>query len=150
MSLKKPSPIVKPTLNTKFHIDYEWWERDDEDLRTYLLSHLPAEQREHFLDQTEARVVDYVHPETAEVFQLDELGLALQEAAKAPDFINPQTSLVDSVFRVFLANGNVPQTPKELSDRTNRQANVILKTFGGVRVYKGVRPHIPTNHEETS
>lgn len=148
MSLKKPSPIIKPTLNTKFHIDYDWWERDDEDLRTYLLSHLPAEQREHFLDQSEARVVDYVHPKTAEVFQLDELGLAIQEAAKAPDFINPQTSLVDSVFRVFLANGNVPQTPKELSERTNRQAAVILKTFGGVRVYKGVRPYIPVENEE--
>lgn len=148
MSLKKPSPIVKPTLDTKFHIDYEWWERDGEDLRTYLLSHLPAEQREHFLDQSEERVVDFVHPETAEVFQLDELGLALQQAAKAPDFINPQTSLVDSVFRVFLANGNVPKTPRELSERTNRQAAVILKTFGGIRVYKGIRPYLPTESED--
>ncbi|MCS6834487.1 MAG: hypothetical protein NZ750_00530 [Anaerolineae bacterium] len=139
----KPSNLVKPTLDTKFHIDYEWWEqRADEDYRSYLLTHLPPEKRALFSAHDEQRVVDYIHPETGEVFQLDELGLAIQQAAKQPDFINPQTSLVDSVFRVFLANGNLPRTPRELAQDTGRDANTILKTLGGMKVYKGLRPLI--------
>ncbi len=85
-------------------------------------------------------MVDYIDPETAEVTQLDELGLAIQQAAEEPDFIISQASLVDSIFRVFLANGNIPLTPRELADRTGRSATTILKTLGGLRVYKGIRP----------
>lgn len=140
MSLNKPSALVKPTLDTRFHIDYEWWERSSEDLRTYLLSHLPHEQQERLSQSVEGRVVDYIHPETGEVFRVDELGLAIQEAAKQPDFINPQVSMVDCVFRVFLVNGNIPQSPRELAERTGRPASLILKTLGGIRIYKGIRP----------
>lgn len=136
----KPGALIKPTLETKFQIDYEWWERENNDLRAYMLTHLPPEIRDKFTDSDEARVVDYIDPETGEVFQLGELGLALQEAAKGEDFINPQTSLVDSVFRVFLANGNSPRTPEELEEDTQRDARTILKTFGGIRVYRGIRP----------
>ncbi|MGJ3238891.1 MAG: hypothetical protein ACFE0Q_09330 [Anaerolineae bacterium] len=136
----KPGVLLKPTLDTKFQIDYEWWERENNDLRAYMLTHLPPEIREKFADTEADQVVDYVDPETGEVFQLDELGLAIQEAAKMDDFINPQASLVDSVFRVFLANGNTPRTPRELEHDTQRDARTILKTFGGVRIYRGVRP----------
>jgi hypothetical protein len=143
-SKPKPSAIIKPTLDTKFHINYEWWERENNDLRSYMLTHLPSDLREKFDEGAEERVIDYIDPETAEVFQLDELGLAIQEAAKREDFINFQTSLVDSVFRVFLANSNTPRTPQELEEDTGREARTILKTFGGLRVYRGLRP-IQTN-----
>lgn len=138
--LRKPKSLIKPTLDTEFHIDYSWWERSSEDLRMYLLSHLLPEQRERLLLSDEQRVVDYVDPETAEVFQLDELGLAIQLAAEDPNFINPHTSLVDSIFRVFLASGNEPMTPRELAERTERPASVILKTLSGGQIYKGIRP----------
>lgn len=144
MATSKPKPpptlLLKPTLKTKFHIDYGWWERNSADLRAYMVTHLPAEVREHFASENEDRVVDYVDPQTGEVFQLDSLGIAIQQAASEEDFINLQTPLVDSVFRVFLANGNVPKTPEELAEITGRDANTILKTLGGVRVYKGIRP----------
>ncbi|MBZ0280487.1 MAG: hypothetical protein K8L97_07075 [Anaerolineae bacterium] len=136
----KPSFLMKPTLDTKYHIDYSWWERSSEDLRMYLLSHLLPEQRERLSQNDEQRMVDYIDPETGEVFQLDELGLAIQIAAEDPNFINPHTSLVDSIFRVFLANGNFPMTPRELAERTGRQANTILKTLSGGQIYKGIRP----------
>jgi hypothetical protein len=68
------------------------------------------------------------------------LGLAIQEAARREDFITVQTSLVDSVFRVFLSNGNMPRSPKELEEETGRDARTILKTFGTVRTYRGIRP----------
>lgn len=137
----KPSALIKPTLDTKFHIDYSWWERDGNDLRAYLLTHLPTEKHERFLETTEDRVVDHINEETGEILQLNELGLALQEAAKDPDFINPHTSLVDSVFRMFLSNGNIPLSPRELAEATKRDANTILKTLGGIHVYMGIRPY---------
>ncbi|MBZ0299201.1 MAG: hypothetical protein K8J31_05655 [Anaerolineae bacterium] len=47
------------------------------------------------------------------------------------------------MFRVFLANNNTPQTPRELGDKTGRNATTILKTFSGTRIYKGIRPYTP-------
>jgi hypothetical protein len=139
-SAGKPSALVKPTLDTRYRVDYSWWDRTGEDLRVYLLSHLLPEQRERLSQTTENRVVDFIDPETGEVTQLDELGLAIQLAAKDPNFINPHTSLVDSIFRVFLANGNEPLSPRELEERTGRSASTILKTLSGGRIYKGIRP----------
>jgi hypothetical protein len=140
----KPSALVKPTLETSFRIDYEWWERSaDEDLRIYLLSHLPPEQRERLSQSQEGRIVDYIDPETGEVFRLDELQLAIQTAAADPGFINENTSIVDSIFRVFLRNNNSPLTPVELAEVTGRPAETILKTFSGRRIYKGIRPYWP-------
>jgi hypothetical protein len=141
----KPSRFVKPTLQTKFHIDYGWWERDRDELRPYMLTHLSTEKRDYFQQHEDNRVVDYIDPVTGEVQRLDELGLALKAAAQEPDFINPQTSLVDSVFRVFLSNGNKPLTPLELAEATGRDANTILKTLGGFKVYKGIRPYHPNS-----
>lgn len=138
----KPSALIKPTVNTRFHIDYDWWERSPEDLRSYLISHLLPEQRERLSQSQEARSVDYVDRETAEVTQLDELQLAIRIAAEDPNFINPQTSLVDSIFRVFLKNNNRAMTPKELSITIGRPASTILKTLSGTQIYKGIRPYL--------
>ena len=132
--------LIKPTLKTHFFIDYDWWQRSREDLRIYLLSHIQPGQREQLQGSTEGRLIDYIDPDTGEVFRMDELTLAIRHAAAAPDFINPQTSLVDSVFRVFLANKNQPRTPLQLAEATGRNATTILKTFGSTRIYKGIRP----------
>lgn len=142
-SSNKPSMLIKPTLDTKFYVDYSWWDRSSEDLRMYLLSHVLPEQRDRLIVIEAGSVIDYIDPETGEIFQLDELQSAIKKAAQDPNFINPQTSLVDSVFRVFLANGNTPQTPRELADKTGRNATTILKTFSGARIYKGIRPYTP-------
>lgn len=142
MPIPKPNALIKPDLDTKFHIDYDWWERSEDDLNVYLLSHLQPEQREHLSRGDHHEKVDYIDPETGEVFQLDALQLAIQVAAKDPNFINEQTSLVDSVFRVFLKNNNTPLTPIELSNLTGRPAETILKTFNGKRIYMGIRPDL--------
>ncbi len=138
----KPSTLIKPTLDTKFNVDYSWWDRNSEDLRTYLLSHVLPEQRERIIQSEEHRVVDFIDPLTGEVSQLDELQLAIKLAAQDPNFINPQTSLVDSIFRVFLANNNEPLSPRELAERIKKDPTTILKTIGGIRIYKGIKPHL--------
>jgi hypothetical protein len=133
---------VKPTLDTKFHIDYSWWDREDRDLRTYLISHLLPAQRESFSNNQDESTIDWIDPVTAEVRRVDSLQQSLTEAAKDPQYITEHTTLVDAVFRVFLANGNQPLSPNELSKRINRQSATILKTLSGAQVYKGIRPLI--------
>lgn len=140
MTIPKPSVFIKPTLETKFHIDYGWWERSAEDLHTYLMSHLTPEQREAFQQTESDGLIDHIDPDTGEVKRMDALRLALQRAAAEPDFINQHSSLVDSVFRVFLRNDNTPQTPGDLSRATGRDAETILKTLSGRRTYKGIKP----------
>jgi hypothetical protein len=139
----KPSTLIKPTLDTKFHIDYDWWDRNPgEDLRIYLISHLPSDQRERLSRSEVDAKVDYVDPETGEVLQLDELGLLLKVASEDPNFINREVSLVDSVFRVMLRNNNTPVSSRELESLTGRPATTILKMLSGGRIYKGIRPYL--------
>jgi hypothetical protein len=131
---------VKPTLDTKFHIDYSWWEREDRELRTYLISHLLPEQRTQFENNQETGLIDWVDPESAEVRRVDALQQALAKAAQDPQYITDHTTLVDAVFRAFLANGNKPLSPNELGRLLNRPPATILRTLSGAQVYKGIRP----------
>jgi hypothetical protein len=140
------SQLVKPTLQTKFHIDYDWWDRESRALRVYLQSHLCPEHQAAFAAYEGEALVDSVDPETGEVERLEGLQYALRShCVRQPDFLTAHTSLVDAVFRVFLANGNQPLTPEELAERINRpgQGLTILRTLSGQRVYKGLRPFIP-------
>lgn len=135
---------VKPTLDTKFHIDYDWWERGDQDLRTNMISQLPPEQQTYFLEHSGSNnESDWVDPVTAEVHRVDALRMALQEAARDPAYFTPPTSLVNAVFRVFLTNNNVPLTPNELAEKIGRPPMTILRTLAGQEVYKGIRPYLP-------
>ncbi len=142
------SRLVKPTLKTKFHIDFGWWERESREYRVYLTSHLCPEHKAAFAEYDAAAaddVMDAIDPETAEVRQEDAVQHTLRtHCSHAEGFITPHTSLVDAVFRVFIANGNQPLTPEELAERIERpgQGNTILRTLSGARVYKGLRPAV--------
>jgi hypothetical protein len=136
------SQRIKPTLDTKIHIDYEWWEREGQELRVYLLSHLAPEQRAFFAEHRDTEEVDWIDPLTAEVRKVDALQRALREAASKDDFVTPHTSLVDAVFRVFLANNNTPLSFIELSERIGRPPMTIMRTLTGPTVYRGLRPVI--------
>jgi hypothetical protein len=139
-STRPLSRRVKPTLDTRFHIDYTWWEREDRELRTYLISHLLPEQRAQFENNQDTGLIDAIDPETAEVRRVDALQQALAKAAHDPQYITEHTTLVDAVFRVFLANGNKPLSPDELGKLINRSPATILRTMSGAQVYKGIRP----------
>jgi hypothetical protein len=86
-------------------------------------------------------MIDWVDPMTAEVKAVDGVQNTLMlHCAKQPEFLTAQTALVDAVFRLFLTNGNIPMSSDELGKRLNRPAITILRTLGGLRVYKGIRP----------
>jgi hypothetical protein len=137
----KFSTLLKPTVDTQFHIDYEWWERSDKDLRQTMIAQLPAGLRDHVATQAgNNSLVDYIDPVTAEVTQLDDLSFALRTAATHEDYITPQASVIDSIFRLFLANGNQPLTVTELGERLERPPQTILKMLSGREIYYGIRP----------
>jgi hypothetical protein len=138
-----PKIRIRPTIETRYHIDYDWWERADRDLDVYLRSHLCAEHQEAFAQIDASAMVDSVHPETAEVARVVGIQHTLiSHCALKPDYLTPQTTLVNAVFRIFLASGNTPLTPVELGERLDRPAKMILRTLSGSRVYKGIRPFI--------
>lgn len=137
----KPFSLIKPTLETPFHIDFDWWKEHDGNWRVFLLSCLCPEHQEAYKDQPEDGMIDWVDPETAEVKRVDGLQSTLMShCAKMPDFVTANTAMVDAIFRVFLSNGNHPMTPVELSDKIGKPADTILKTISGLQVYKGIRP----------
>jgi len=86
-------------------------------------------------------VIDWVDPKTAEIKQVDGLQhILISHCAQENSFFSQNMALVDSVFRVFLSNGNEPLTPEELGDILHRPPETILRTFSSIRVYKGIRP----------
>jgi hypothetical protein len=133
--------IVKPTLQTRYHIDFNWWSQSDRDWRVHLSSLLCPEHQEAFADFKADEMVDWVDPETAEVQRVDGLQhVLITHCAKEEGFISERTALVDAVFRLFLANGNDPMTISELAERLGRPPQILLKTLSGGRVYRGLRP----------
>ncbi|MFN2269378.1 MAG: hypothetical protein ACK2US_00990 [Anaerolineae bacterium] len=133
--------LVKPTLDTPFHIDYTWWDRKGLHISVELRAHLCPEHQEVFSEHFDTEKIDWVDKKTGEVTRVDGLQHVMQvHCSQQPDYINDGLSLVDAVFRVFLANGNGPMTSEELSTITGRPAEKILNTLSGLRVYKGIRP----------
>lgn len=140
---KRSIAFVRPTLDTKFHIDYDWWERADRDLNVYLRSHLCEKHQQAFENQDSDALVDHVDPETGEVTRVPGIQhVLISHCSRQPDYITRQTTLVNQIFRIFLANGNTPLSPRELGERLGKPPAMILRTLSGPRVYKGIRPYL--------
>ncbi|NIM95320.1 MAG: hypothetical protein GTO18_16620 [Anaerolineales bacterium] len=134
--------LVRPTLDTKFHIDYDWWDRADRDLEVYLRSHLCAEHQEAYAEVDAAALVDNVDATTGEVTRVPGIqNVLITHCAQQPNYITKQTSLVNAVFRIFLASGNTPLSSRELGERLGRSPTMVMRTFSSPRVYKGIRPY---------
>ena len=133
--------LIKPTLQTPFHIDFDWWQKNERDWHVYLRSLLCPEHQELFADVRQGEMIDWVDPKTAEVKPVNGIQHTLMtHCARRPEFVTEQTALVEAVFRLFLTNENMPMTAEELGSLLNRPPGTILRTLSGPRVYKGLRP----------
>jgi hypothetical protein len=141
LSLRKITRF-RPTLDTKFYINYDWWEQSGRDFRLYLRDQLCDECRERFIDHQNTENVDWVDPDTGEVHQTDALRECLRtRCANDPEYINEHLPLASACFRIFLANNNTPLSPNELHQLLPwLSAELILRTLGGNRVYLGLLP----------
>jgi hypothetical protein len=133
--------LLKPTLKTPFHIDFDWWEQNDRDWHVFLRSLLCPEHQHSLAEVAEDALLDWVDPKTAEVKQVDGIQhVLLHHCALQPEFTNRQTTVVEAVFRLMLVNGNQPLSAAQLGQRLGRPAETILRTLAGTRVYRGIRP----------
>ncbi len=141
MAEGKRLSLIKPTLKTPFHIDFDWWKQNERDWHVYLRSLLCPEHQALLATVVEGEMVDWVDPKTAEIKPVDGFQHALMShCARQPDFLNTHTAVVEAVFRLFLTNENTPLTSEELGTQLNRPPDTILRTLSGPRVYKGLRP----------
>ena len=141
MNEPKRFSLVKPTINTPFHIDFDWWKQSDNIWRVYLHDCLCAEHQAVFSDLKDDSWIDWVDEETAEVKRVDGLQhILMTHCARQPEFLTNNTTMVDAIFRAFLSNGNVPMTPNQLGAEIKRPAETILRTLAGPQIYRGLRP----------
>ena len=79
----------RPSLETKFHIDYDWWQSSGKDLRVAVRGQLCRDDQARFPDHRNLESVDWVDPETAEVVRADALLQTLRShCARQPEFIS--------------------------------------------------------------
>lgn len=132
----------RPSLSTKFHIDFDWWRVNNKDIRVAVRGQLCRDCQARYPDHRNTEAVDWVDPDTAEVVRTDALLQCLRsECSHKPEFISNANTLVTNVFRIFLLNGNQPLTPAELRQQMPWvSAEAILRTLAGGTVYMGIRP----------
>ncbi len=144
MTDSKPLPpvgIVKPTMETRFFVDQEWWQKNSQDLNQALIS-ICAELEYELVETDDTDIVyDWINPDTGQVSQVTEFHyLFLVNCAGEENFLTERLSLVESLFRALMGSGNKPMNPIELAEATGRPATKILQTLSGRRTYKGIRP----------
>ncbi len=133
---------LRPSIDTRFHIDLDWWRKQNRDIRIFLSQSLCDECRPLYAETKDSGEVDWVDPETAEVRREDALWSALRSCCSTkPGYITPSTPIIDSIFLTFVANGNQPLSPRELYERLDkRPPEMILRMLTGGQVYLGIRP----------
>ena len=132
---------TKPTVDTKFHIDFDWWEEKGHNFRVHLFSNLCKGCQDRYRDYQETDLIDWIDPNTAEVTQVDGLWHSLRTCCSLkPEYVDTTTPLTTAVFRTFLAGGNEPLSAVELGARLHRSPALILRTISGLQVYNGIKP----------
>jgi hypothetical protein len=132
---------IKPTLETKFHVDFSWWQKEGQNLKAYLRSHVCADCKQA-AEPNENELFDWVSPETGEVFQLDILWHQIaSHCYEDPSFFDSRVPLTSAIFRTFILNNNTPLTAVEIHKKIQQKTpDVILRTIGSRQVYKGIKP----------
>ena len=148
MTTFSPDPhlahLIKPTIDTPFHIDYSWWDDQGLDLNVQLMAHLTPDLQEIYAGQRVGEKIDLIDWDTGEVQQVEGLQyLIATRCSKEPGYIMQAPTLVEAVFRVFLSNGNRPMSPRTLSPMVGQQPEKILRVLSGPHVRRGLRPVLP-------
>lgn len=132
---------IKPNLDTKFHVDFSWWQKEGQNLRAFLQSHIcPACQE--LLQNGQPQTFDWISSVTGEVFQIDILWHIIHtHCSQDPTFLDNRIPLTSAIFRAFIINNNTPLTAVEVHEIViKRTPELILRTIGRRQVYKGIKP----------
>ncbi len=135
----KSSSLKRVNADTRFYVDYEWWDESNIDLKTYLFTRLGIGQEADLDSETDE--IDMVDPATGEVRRVDGFQYMIQSYfTELPEDFFTQTSFVDAVFCVLLANANQPMTAREIAEKVEKPVSMVIRTLGGSKVYQGIRP----------
>ena len=108
--------LLKPSLQTPFHIDFAWWEQNDRDWHVYMRSLLCPEHQLSFNDVQEDTLIDWIDPVTAEVKQVDGVQHALMSSLRtAARFCGPAHSH---------GGGCVPHFPGQRQSADERRGSI--------------------------
>ena len=131
-----------PTMDTKFHIDLEWWQQSNRDIRVYLKEILCNQCNADYGSQHNQEEIDWIDGQTGEVTRVDALWHCLRTCCSLkPEYISPNTPVVDAIFRTFIANGNKPLSVSELYEILDRRPPAtLLRILTKGPVYMGIRP----------
>ena len=145
MAVLPPDPalaqFIKPTLDTPFHIDYAWWEKQGLDVNVKLVSHLCPEHREAFSGQSMDEKIDWIDWATGEVTRVDGLQYVItSHCSKQPGYLLQAPTLIEGIFRALLVNANKPLTPRRLAPMVGHQPDQVLRVLASRTVRLGLRP----------
>jgi len=133
--------FFRPTEDTRFRIDYAWFEKNGQDINVLLQKYLTPEQLESLVRDESEVMLDSVDEETGEVHRMTRaMYLVRATYAHDPGFLNPRLPIAELAFRIFIVNGNQPLTASELAMRIGRRPAEVLAQLGGRVVYNGIRP----------
>jgi len=132
----------RPTVDTKFHIDLDWWKQNDSDIGVYLREALCDRCRADYGGYEGEEEIDWVDEETGEVKRVDGLWHIIRTCCSLkPDFVATGTPIVDAIFLTLIANGNRPLSVRELHELVDRRPPAtLLRILTAGPVYMGIRP----------
>jgi hypothetical protein len=130
---------VRADVNTPFRIDLQWWERRGRNLERFLVEILGEESSNG--DGEDGRL-DYIDPETAEVYRMDATwARVLIDRAHRPDYITSATPLTNALLRALIENRNQPMSAVDLHRRINRSTpQMLLRVLQTARNQYGITP----------
>lgn len=128
-------PVARLTTNSKFQIDVSYWENQGRDFRAEVYDAL-CDECKSLYSLDDRIVVDHVHPETGEIMRMDVLlDCASDVCAEDTNYIDPRMPLTRSIFRAFIAAGNLPQSADDIYTRIKKGSpQVILKELISVQM----------------
>lgn len=112
--------LARPTVDTPFHVDWSWFERNQLDSEQVIRDQLcPACARR--LVGEEPQDVDAVDLATGEIRMTDSLREAISAHCQwQPGYLSIEQPLAQVLLRLFLANHNQPQSVTEIARRIGR------------------------------
>lgn len=143
-------PLRRLTTKTKFQIDIEWWQKRGKDYRLFLWDQLCPECKEQLPTHVGTEEVDWIDPETAEIFRTDAILQCLRTMCmEKPDWIHSGLPLTTAIFRTFLKNDNRPMNAMELHEHIPwKQPELILAALRTAQAELGIFPVWTLNKEE--
>jgi hypothetical protein len=136
--------LVRPDINTKFRVDYDWFADHGRDVKVLIKEQLCGECKSKFANYSDNQDIDWIDPSTGGITVVDGLRYCLRECcSRRDDYVTPTTPLSAAIFRILVADGDTPMSASEIYERIGRSdPKTMLRILLAkeMRNHYGVRP----------